>query len=139
MNGITFSKPDINELKSRGYNLIDMHVHSEASKDCSVSLQDILKRAKKLGIGVAITDHDEIDSAIDGIKNNLDVLVIPGIEVSAKNRRHVLFYFYDKKELIRFYNNEVKNKFLSKTAEELINLKDKYKCIDDLAHQTGNK
>lgn len=133
------SKPDISKLKNGGYTLIDMHIHSDASDDCQISLQDILKRAKKLGIGIAITDHDKIDSAIAGLNNKLGVVVIPGIEVSAKNYRHVLFYFYSKKELVKFYNNEVKNKILSKTANELISLKDKYECIVGLAHPTGYK
>lgn len=137
MRLITFSKPNIDKLKNEGYNPIDMHVHTKASNDCSVSVQSVLKKAKKIGIGVAITDHDKIDSAVAALDNNLGVLIIPGIEVWTKDDRHVLFYFYDKKELIRFYDNEVKNKFLSKTIKDIINLKNKYRCILGIPHPSG--
>jgi len=137
MKYINISKKDIVELKSRNYNLVDMHIHTNASSDCEVNVQSILKKAEEMGIGVGIADHDKIDSAIAAVDNKLGVLVIPGIEVYSKDYRHVLFYFYEKKELIRFYNDEVKNKFLSKTVDELINLKDKYKCIVGIAHPRG--
>ena len=131
------SKPDVVGLRNKGYNLFDMHIHTDASNDCSVSLQSILNKAKKMGIGIAITDHDKIDSAVAAFNNKLGVPSIPGIEVFAKGDKHILFYFYDAKELTKFYNNEVKDKFLSKTANHLINLKNRYKCIVGVAHPCG--
>jgi len=139
MKGVKTSKPDIAQLKSKGYNLIDMHIHTNASSDCSVSLQSILKKAKKMGIGIAITDHDKIDSAVSAVNNDSGVLVIPGVEVSMKKGRHLLFYFYNKKELIRFYNNEVKNSFLDPKAEDLNNLKKEYSCMVGIAHPVGHR
>ncbi len=137
MKYINISKKDIAKLKSKGYSMVDTHIHTNASFDCKVSINSILKKAKEMGIGVGISDHDKIESAVAAFDNKLGVLVIPGIEVYAKNYRHVLFYFYEKKELIRFYNNEVKDKFLRKTVNELLNLKDKYKCIVGVAHPRG--
>jgi len=137
MKGLIFEKPDIKKLKSKKYQIVDMHMHSAASFDCSTSLSSILKKAKRLGIGIAITDHDAIDSAVKAFNNTNGVLVIPAIEVFSKRDHHILFYFYDTKELVRFYENEVKNQPSSKTAEELIRLKKKYKCVVGLAHPTG--
>jgi len=139
MNNLIIKKPNIAELKRKGYNLIDMHVHTNASHDGKAIISSIIKKAKRLGIGIAITDHNKIDSTITALENNNNILIIPGIEVFAKNERHVLFYFYNKKELIRFYNNEVKNKFLEYTAEELLNRKDRYACIAGIAHPKGYK
>ena len=137
MKHLIFSKPDINKLRKEGYMPIDMHVHSSASSDSKVSLTSILKKAEKMGFGVAITDHDKIDSAVAAMKKKPNCLVIPGIEVFAKNDRHILFYFYEIKELIKFYNNEIKGKFLSRNINELIKLKERYNCIVGPAHPTG--
>jgi len=125
--------------KKNGYIPIDMHVHTNSSNDCKTDLQSIIKKAKKKGIGIAITDHQKIGSAIRGLANRFGCLVIPGIEIFTKDERHVLFYFYGKKELIRFYNNEIKNSRIEKGTDELLELKKKYKCIAGLAHPTGHE
>lgn len=137
MKHIIFSKPDINQLKREGYIPIDMHVHTNASSDGKASLLSILEKAENMGFGIAITDHNKIDSAVSAMKKKPNCFVIPGIEVFAKNERHILFYFYEIKGLIRFYNNEIKGKFLSKNTKELLKLKEKYRCIVGPAHPTG--
>lgn len=136
---VIFSKPNVAGLRKEGYTPIDMHVHTDASSDCKVSLQSILKKAKEMGIGIAITDHDKIDSAVKAVSNNMGVLVIPGIEVFTKSDRHVLFYFYNKRELVRFHRNEVKNQFLNKDVDDFLKLKHKYRCIAGIAHPTGHE
>ena len=75
---------------------VDMHIHSIYSPDGKVSVKDILKIAKKLGLGaVAITDHNEIKGALEARK--LGVLpVIRGIEISSKEG-HILAYGVDCK------------------------------------------
>jgi hypothetical protein len=62
---------------------LDLHVHSNHSYDGRDSVKDILESAKKAGLdGVAITDHDVIDGAIEAEKIAEGMIVIPGIEVS---------------------------------------------------------
>ncbi len=67
----------------------DFHVHSNHSRDGIDSVEKILKQAISRGLnGIAITDHDTLSGAIEAMeiveKQNLSILVIPGIEVSTK-------------------------------------------------------
>jgi predicted metal-dependent phosphoesterase TrpH len=102
---IRFEKPDLNELTKR-YVVVDMHFHSRHSDGLN-TVNTIAKRAHKLGIGVAITDHNEIIGAtkIDSYK---DVLSIPGIEITSAEGTHILVYFYEIESLEAFYHDYVK-------------------------------
>ncbi len=75
---------------------VDMHTHSIYSPDGKVPIKDMLKIAKKVGLGaIAITDHNEIEGALKAKK--LGILeVIRGIEVSTE-KGHVLAYGIDYK------------------------------------------
>ena len=67
---------------------IDLHVHSEASKDGLSSIPDIVKSAKEKRLdGVAITDHDlpfKRDKAIE-LSGELSFLLIPGVEITTSS------------------------------------------------------
>lgn len=64
---------------------IDFHVHSYYSCDSVITPEELVFYAKKRGLdGVAITDHDRVDSA-QKIAKDIDLLVIPGIEISSLN------------------------------------------------------
>lgn len=64
---------------------IDLHVHTNYSRDSLITRKDLIFYAKKRGLdGVAITDHDRIDGALK-IAKETDYLIIPGIEVSSLN------------------------------------------------------
>jgi predicted metal-dependent phosphoesterase TrpH len=63
---------------------IDLHVHTCYSSDSSITLKQVVAYAKKRGLdGVAITDHNTVKGALK--LKTLDILVIPGIEVSTLN------------------------------------------------------
>jgi len=65
----------------------DLHVHTNYSKDGISSVEEILIKAKSLGLnGLAITDHDVIDGAIKAFKlaDKFGLIVVPGIEVTTK-------------------------------------------------------
>lgn len=141
MGKVYLEKPDIVELKEDGYTLVDMHIHSEYSCDASIKVKDIIKRAKKLGMGIAITDHNKIEGSIEAKKHGKGILVIPAIEVRSKEGIDTLLYFYKTKDLINFYNscikpNKKKNfQGSSKlSVTELIKLSKKYKCLVCIAH-----
>jgi len=69
---------------------IDLHVHTCYSKDCATTLDEVVLHAKNKGLdGVAITDHDTVEGALELVKNRANLIVIPGIEVSAK-QGHIL-------------------------------------------------
>jgi predicted metal-dependent phosphoesterase TrpH len=73
---------------------LDLHVHSNHSRDASPSPKEILEFCGKVGLdGCAITDHNAIDGSLEAYKlgHEMGLLVIRGIEVSAKEG-HVLAY-----------------------------------------------
>jgi len=67
----------------------------------------IAKRALELGIGIAITDHNEIKGAVE-IDQYQNCFNIPGIEVTSREGTHLLVYFYDIGSLKQFYQKDVR-------------------------------
>jgi len=109
MNGssshkIRFERPALDELTAQ-YAVVDLHFHSKYS-DGNNAVSSIAKRALELGIGIAITDHNEIKGAVE-IDRYRGILNIPGIEVTSREGTHLLIYFYDIKSLKRFYKKDV--------------------------------
>ena len=65
--------------------LADLHVHTDYSFDGTATVQAMLARARQVGLDViAITDHDEIDGALEAmdLAPSVGIDVIPGIEIS---------------------------------------------------------
>ena len=105
LNRIQFETPDLAALKRR-FTVVDLHFHSRFS-DGADTVETIVQRARNLGIGVAITDHNAIDGAVE-IDRYDDVLSIPGIEITSREGSHVLAYFYRIEDLKRFYKIHIK-------------------------------
>ena len=99
---VLFLKPRIGQLKSYGFNCVDMHMHSNVSDGIN-KVETIFKKAKKKGFGVSITDHNEIKGSIKACRQK-SVMIIPGIEVNTMEGPDDLFYFYNVDELKEFYN-----------------------------------
>jgi predicted metal-dependent phosphoesterase TrpH len=104
INRIVFEKPDIEKLTLKN-TVVDMHFHSVYS-DGRNRVDEIVEYAEYLGIGVAITDHNAIQGAVE-IDTYDNVLSIPGIEVTSFEGTHLLVYFYDIENLCRFYDQDV--------------------------------
>jgi predicted metal-dependent phosphoesterase TrpH len=102
---IRFERPDLEEL-TRKYTVVDMHFHSHHSDGLN-RISTIANRAAELNIGIAITDHNEIQGAVE-IDKYKDVLSIPGIEVTSAEGTHILIYFYDIESLKVFYENDIR-------------------------------
>ena len=61
---------------------LDLHVHTAASRDGSMPLDEIIRRAKARGLqGIAVTDHDVFS---ENLPQTDDFLLIPGCEFSTK-------------------------------------------------------
>ena len=127
MNGshkILFERPNLEELTQK-FTVVDMHFHSYYSDGLN-RIPAIAKRARELNIGIAVTDHNEIQGAVE-IDNYKDILSIPGIEVTSAEGTHILIYFYDIESLRVFYENDIRphmgNELMSSIAfkmEEII-------------------
>jgi len=60
-------------------------VHSHYSSDSTITPEQLVFYAGKSGLdGVAVTDHDRLDGALE-IAKHTSFLIIPGIEVSSRN------------------------------------------------------
>ncbi len=103
-NAIQFEKPDLMALTEK-HTVVDMHYHTRYS-DGDNTIEEIANRARELGIGVAITDHNAIQGAVE-LEAYKELLSIPGIEITSLEGTHILIYFYDIENLKAFYHNDV--------------------------------
>ena len=65
----------------------DLHIHSHFSPDSNSSVEAILKQALEVGLdGLAITDHNSVQSFFDAVRLTedlgLNLIIIPGAEIS---------------------------------------------------------
>ncbi|MGD8883574.1 MAG: PHP domain-containing protein [Desulfobacterales bacterium] len=135
---IQFERPNLAELIKEN-TVVDLHFHSHYS-DGFNTVEAIAGKAHDLGIGIAVTDHNEIRGAVE-IDRYSDVLSIPGIEMTSKEGTHVLIYFYQINALETFYNDHVipymGNDIMSSTTlemEEIIKRARKFKTVIIFPH-----
>lgn len=89
---------------AREYMLVDMHCHSRFS-DGKDDIAVVIAQAKKLGIGLAVTDHNAIQGALVAGK---ELFSLPGIEVTSNEALDLLVYFEKESELEMFYQRFVR-------------------------------
>ncbi len=90
---------------------LDLHVHTQSSFDSMVSLERLIKTAKRINLqGIAITDHDVFNRLNFSIK--MGIMIIPGIEIKT-----------NKGDLVGLF---VKNQFKCKDFED---------CVEELKSQ----
>ncbi len=140
---IQFSTPVLREIGNQGYMPVDMHIHTRHS-DAAITIPSLLARAKHQGTGIAITDHNEIRGVIEACKDPGDVLVIPGIELSALEGPHVLLYFYTVDELEEYFNTHIRRALrksqymaLQLPVEKILKSAGEYHCVKVAAHPFG--
>ncbi len=126
-------------------NLSDLHVHTSRS-DALVRPADAVARARELGIRIAVTDHDVIAGALEAWEaagsEGFD-RVVPGIEVTTRERVHVLVYFREPDSLVEFHESvivparpghDVATLPASITVHELLAEAASRDCITSAAH-----
>jgi len=141
--GVDFSKPVLREIRNEGYVPVDMHIHTHHS-DAAISIPSLLNRAKHLGTGVAITDHNEIQGVTEAFRQPGEVLVIPGIELSALEGPHILLYFYTVDDLTDYFMTHIKKTLrksqymaLQLSVEKILESAEDYHCLKVAAHPFG--
>ncbi|MBL7051399.1 PHP domain-containing protein [Candidatus Woesearchaeota archaeon] len=104
-------------LKDKEINWVDMHHHSTVS-DGNKSPHFLYKWAKKNRKGLCLTDHNYISGSIY-LSKQKDIFTIPSIEVTSKEAKDVLVYFYSSKDLIHFWENEIKREIKKKNPWDM--------------------
>lgn len=135
---VLFERPDLQRLNEE-HTVVDLHFHSNHSDGLN-SIPKIAARVRKLGIGIAITDHNEISGALEIDKYD-DIFSIPGIEITSAEGSHLLVYFHDTKELEKFYRSDVAPHMgngvmssLTLSMEQIIQRARKYDSLILFAH-----
>lgn len=144
---VSYKKPDLLNYRFKNFSTYDLHIHSRFS-DGRRTVEQILDTAKRKGIGVSITDHNEAKGSLRAVRlgkslnPRFNVPVIPGIECTSSEGIHLLFYFCSPRDLEDFYIRHIEKfksqknptTFLSKDAEAIIDDSRGYGCIISAAH-----
>jgi hypothetical protein len=140
---VWFRRPAAKELVNEGFHAVDMHCHTNHS-DAPVSIPDALEKARNRGIGLAVTDHNEVSGSLAAVREAAGLLIIPAIEVSALDGPHILMYFYTPGDLRDFYQRHIRARkqgspFLAirSTTSDILDQADGYSCICAAAHPYG--
>jgi hypothetical protein len=82
------------------------------SKDCRLTIPDILKTAKAVGLdGIAITDHDTIKGAIEAEKIAEDIEIVKGAEIKTDRGEIIGYFLQDEIDAREFWEvvDEIKS------------------------------
>lgn len=101
---IRFERPNLEGLTQK-CTVVDMHFHSRYSDGLN-DIPAIAKRARRLNIGIALTDHNSVEGAVR-LAEYKDVFSIPGIEITSREGAHMLAYFNTVDELVKFFEAEL--------------------------------
>ena len=140
---VVFEKPIPAEIQRLGLLPADLHFHTRYS-DSATRVRDALKLASHQGIGLAITDHNQIGGVVEARRQGIDLPLIPGIEVSANDGPHILLYFYSVSDLRDFYRRHIERNrrdgpftAIRLDTQEIMDRREGYACIAAEAHPCG--
>jgi predicted metal-dependent phosphoesterase TrpH len=83
-------------LEDRDWIVVDLHMHTTWSHDCSIEVDDLLDHAEAEGLGaIAVTDHNVFGGALEAAERSRgrDLIVIPGEEVKTDGQGEVIGLF----------------------------------------------
>src|SRR4030042_271147 len=103
---VRFEVPDLAQLRKGGLTAVDMHFHTDHS-DGKASVHQVLAKARRAGFGVAIMDHNVISGSLRAFQEKGDLLIVPGMEVSAFDGPHILTYFYSPRDMDDFFHRHI--------------------------------
>lgn len=76
--------------------LVDLHMHTSASHDCSIEPAELVEHALAIGLGaIAVTDHNVFSGALETVAaaRATDLVVIPGEEMKTDAQGEVIGLF----------------------------------------------
>ena len=83
-------------LAGRDWIVVDLHMHTDWSHDCSIPVSDLLDHAQEIGLGaIAVTDHNVFGGALEAVElaRSRELIVIPGEEVKTDGQGEVIGLF----------------------------------------------
>jgi predicted metal-dependent phosphoesterase TrpH/glycosyltransferase involved in cell wall biosynthesis len=86
-------------LEGRDWIVVDLHMHTDWSHDCSIPVTDLLDHAEGIGLGgIAITDHNVFGGALEAVElaRGRELTVIPGEEVKTDGQGEVIGLFLEE-------------------------------------------
>jgi predicted metal-dependent phosphoesterase TrpH/glycosyltransferase involved in cell wall biosynthesis len=86
-------------LEGRDWIVVDLHMHTDWSHDCSIPVTDLLDHAEEIGLGgIAITDHNVFGGALEAVElaRGRELVVIPGEEVKTDRQGEVIGLFLEQ-------------------------------------------
>jgi predicted metal-dependent phosphoesterase TrpH len=90
-------------LESRDWIVVDLHMHTTWSHDCSIDVDELIDHADAEGLGaIAVTDHNVFGGALEAVERaqGRKLIVIPGEEVKTDGQGEVIGLFL-KEEIPR--------------------------------------
>ena len=90
------SQPSDDPLGDREWIIVDLHMHTDWSHDCSIPASELLDHAEAIGLGgVAVTDHNVFGGALEAVElaRGRKLVVIPGEEVKTDGQGEVIGLF----------------------------------------------
>ena len=86
-------------LAERDWILVDLHMHTSWSFDCTIDPAELVDHAEAEGLGaIAITDHNVFGGALEtaDLARDRDLVVIPGEEVKTDGQGEVIGLFLER-------------------------------------------
>ena len=86
-------------LAGRDSIMVDLHMHTDWSHDCSIPASDLVDHAELIGLGgIAVTDHNVFGGALEAVElaRDRDLVVIPGEEVKTDGQGEVIGLFLEE-------------------------------------------
>jgi predicted metal-dependent phosphoesterase TrpH len=83
-------------LDDRDWIVVDLHMHTTWSHDCSIEVDELLDHAEAEGLGaIAVTDHNVFGGALEAAERSRgrELVVIPGEEVKTDGQGEVIGLF----------------------------------------------
>jgi predicted metal-dependent phosphoesterase TrpH len=90
---------DGDPLAGRDWIVVDLHMHTDWSHDCSIPVAELLDHAEEIGLGgIAITDHNAFGGALEAaqLARDRELVVIPGEEVKTDGQGEVIGLFLEE-------------------------------------------
>ena len=92
----TARRTDTEPLADRDWIVVDLHMHTNHSHDCSIDPAELVDHAAAEGLGaIAVTDHNVFTGALETVElaRGRDLIVIPGEEVKTDRDGEVIGLF----------------------------------------------